>query len=912
MNFENLKHTRKKRKTLLCIHCKRRKIGCDRGKPCDKCIKYERECKYFEEQDERYKEEEVELEVEVVRYNNGNINNSSASSTASTSTVMTTSLSVYGDLGTPPSITGQQNSNGINQKKRQHQFAMISNGVEQSKPLAASRIKKWKEPIVVPIQTGQPKSKSKSKSRVLSPTQNKVYLLSEDINSIISKFTSGKSVIGINPIGSPDDMISFSRYQSFSIDDSNFEMNQGPFTWQAFIKLDPAIAYLSSFLSAKSKDATNYSDFNVNWDKFTSAPFQILQRLKLSSKQFSDRQINKAAIPLGLNFVPETNEGVELLERISTKLPERSITWIHVNRFFRFLYPFVPFLDEFSFTSSLEKIIGSKDDPADKIEVTILSDLDYAILGTLLIILRMSYLSLLSNDDEFNNKVLTSSEMGDTGKFSQNELINLSNILKVEIGIETIFLAQDCLSKFEYYRKTNLTILQLVVMLRIYSSVAPEDPEGPSRNQFQVCTGLLIQVAFSIGLNRDPDSLGLTDIKMNNIRRKLWHYIVYLDLFQSSCFGSPITINPQFCDTKYPYFEEGNNNIGLAVFDELLSQTYAKLQGLLDEIRNCMITVLQFGKIPISDVVNCVNKLEIFVHKNIGQNLKDFVNGLNGTNETNLMQDKLFTTYYINAKNFLVPVYMHILLHYESTGNVDLVYFYMKKITSIVIEDLLPNCFNILDHLHPVFLYSANLFTNPAIEVSWHNTNGFIFAMIIRIEFTIRCLRTEQEKTPDYIAVLQDLLYFFTKCAKASTIGIYKLGKRYLHAWRIAKSHVFILKSIQDDKFFSGIQSNPTGLKKLELRSDQALGLRNILEKTIKSLNKSKLMKEWYELFEPNGMIQDSVIDSLFSLVTSTNDPSVFQNDHIASSIENYFAFDNPYFNMEVPWDIITKNLELN
>ena len=46
-----LKHTRKKRKTLLCIHCKRRKIGCDRGRPCDKCIKYGRECKYFEDED---------------------------------------------------------------------------------------------------------------------------------------------------------------------------------------------------------------------------------------------------------------------------------------------------------------------------------------------------------------------------------------------------------------------------------------------------------------------------------------------------------------------------------------------------------------------------------------------------------------------------------------------------------------------------------------------------------------------------------------------------------------------------------------------------------------------------------------------------------------------------------------------
>lgn len=81
------------------------------------------------------------------------------------------------------------------------------------------------------------------------------------------------------------------------------------------------MAYLSSFLSAKSKSVTNCSDFNENGEQFTGAPFQVLQRLKLSSKQFSDRQINKAAIPLGLNFVPEVNEVSDLLERIRKNYP---------------------------------------------------------------------------------------------------------------------------------------------------------------------------------------------------------------------------------------------------------------------------------------------------------------------------------------------------------------------------------------------------------------------------------------------------------------------------------------------------------------------------------------------------------------------------------------------------------------
>ncbi|RCK59655.1 Multidrug resistance regulator 1 [Candida viswanathii] len=885
---------RKKRKTLLCVHCKRRKIRCDRGRPCDKCLKYGRECKYFD------------LDEDI---SDGYVNDSSRGIGAS-------ALSVYDDSGS--SMTGNANgnreSNGVSFQGRIRMLpfgSRSSSGTEENKLPAASTpgIMKWRIPIVVPIKS-KPTDHTEPKPQPPSP-QNTVYLLSHDINSITSKFTDGKSVIGINPIGSPQDKISFFNYQSLAKDSFNYEMNQGPFTWHAFIKLDPAMAYLSSFLSAKSKDVTNCSDFNENGERFTSAPFQVLQRLKLSSKQFSDRQINKSAIPLGLNFVPEDNEVAELLERIRKNLPNRAITWVHVNRFFRFLYPFVPLLDEYSFTSSLEKIIGSKNDPAKEIHVKILSNTDYAVLGILLVVLRISYLSLISNDDEFNNKVLTCNGTADTSRLSHNELVNLSRILKVEIGIESTFLAQDCFNKFEYCQKTNVVILQLAVMLRIYYGVAPEDPEGPSRNQFLVCTGLLVQIAYSLGLNRDPDNLGLKDVKENNIRRKLWHYIVYLDLSQAMCFGSPITINPQFADTKYPFYEEGNSNIGLFYFHQLLAQTYSKLQGLLEELRNCLTTVLQFGEVPMSDVVDRVNKLEIFVHKNIGQDLREFVKGLNDSQERGTMHDKLFTTFYIDTKIFLMAVYMHILLYYEKKNNLDLMYFYLKKITSIMIEDLLPNCFDILDHLHLVMLYSSNVFTNPAIEVAWHNTNGFIFAMLIRVEFTIRSLRSEKSGSPEYISLLETLLYFLSKCAKASTIGIYKLGKRYLHAWRIAKSHVFILKNLHDDEFFRGIQSNPTGIKKIDLKREQLVDLRNMLEKTIMSLNKSTLMKEWLELFEPSGQIvQDSLIDSLFSLVTSTNDPLVFENDNIASSIENYFAFDNPYFNMEVPWDVITRNAD--
>ncbi|EMG48507.1 hypothetical protein G210_0908 [Candida maltosa Xu316] len=706
---------KRRRKVLSCVECKRRKIGCDRNNPCNKCQQFGRECRYFEQP-----------------------------------------LDVADTPDTTKPSNGKINVNRLSVRGR------ILDYVEERKTKSTESSPKT---VTSPINETSPDLS------VTTLKNSNAYLVSEDINSIVSRFVNGASVIGINPISSPDDKINFFNFESLSVDPSKYEINHGPFTWHAFIKMDPAMAYLSSFLAAKSKELSDYSAFSENAQSFTHAPFQVLQRLKLSSKQFSDRQINKSAIPLGLNFVPDDEVG-DLRDKIEKILPDKTIVWIHVSRLFKFLYPFVPFIDEESFVDSLESIIGPSDGPYEKITVKISHALDYSTLGILLLILRLSYLSLISNDDEFNSMVLNNAPVCEDCKFTQEELVNLNKILRIEIGIESTFLASDCFWKFGIYQKSCLPIMQLALMLRVYFFVCPEDPDGPDRNKFQICTGLLVQIAYSIGLNREPTKLGLTDVKTNNIRRKIWHELVYLDLNQGAFYGTPTSIRPQFCDTKFPFYEEGNSNMKATFFDRLLLDCNTVVQGLNKVLRTTLDSVMQLEDISMTEVVLNINKLEVYISKHIAIDLKVFVDGFNETDDTYTFKDKLLIGYYIQNKLSLVAVYYHIFLFYEKRDEMDFAYFYLKKAACILIEDMLPSCFEILNHFHYWFLYSGSLFTNPLIAASWHNANGFMFAILIRVQFTLRNLRRTLDSDSEELKLWERLFTTFIATSEEFCIEI--------------------------------------------------------------------------------------------------------------------------------------------
>lgn len=102
---------------------------------------------------------------------------------------------------------------------------------------------------------------------------------------------------------------------------------------------------------------------------------------------------------LGLTFYDGgIDEELKLIEKIELVLPNKRITWKLIERFFTHLYPFFAIIDELYFKSLINRLLGPESSDDEKIsKLKVEKRLDFVYLGLLLIVLRLSYLSLFSN-----------------------------------------------------------------------------------------------------------------------------------------------------------------------------------------------------------------------------------------------------------------------------------------------------------------------------------------------------------------------------------------------------------------------------------------------------------------------------------------------------------------------------------
>lgn len=306
----------------------------------------------------------------------------------------------------------------------------------------------------------------------------------------------------------------------------------------------------------------------------------------------------------------------EVTEMLRGSLPPRGITVIFINRFFEVLYQLVPIIDELSFKTQLNTIFPelklsegykSKDKssrcPFDHSKLSIINihkASDYCTVGILIIMMRLIWLQLPPN-----------TAIVSTGPETKVKLSNDEKLLvDFEIQTDLIELVKTHLIEFDEISSisnTNVTLntIQFAIFYRmiLLSNTASASKTATNislNNDNETHQGLLssiVQMAFSCGLHRDPDnfpqlatvfptqmndSLSPTpepaslkskgkkskdDSKNAQAKgkeavierykhtwRKLWYYIISLDIQQSFSLGTPRLLRnlKDFSDTKLP------------------------------------------------------------------------------------------------------------------------------------------------------------------------------------------------------------------------------------------------------------------------------------------------------------------------------------------------------------------------
>ncbi|CDO96400.1 unnamed protein product [Kluyveromyces dobzhanskii CBS 2104] len=282
------------------------------------------------------------------------------------------------------------------------------------------------------------------------------------------------------------------------------------------------------------------------------------------------------------SIIPEMSSE-QATDAISKALPPKKIVFCFLDKFFNHIYPIIPIIDEQTFKLQVNQILQTTDDVT---TVKLTKPSDACVLGILLIILRITWLSLTPNSCKISlGSECESLKLEPTYSATITQAKEETMLLKYETPIETVEMVRKFLIKFDEISSfansnVNITTVQFAIFYKLYLMCSPDKTPDAQSNTFtstgqdnethQVLMSSIVQMAFSCGLHRDPDNFPqlstavngskLTKEAMSNTERlkhtwrKTWFFIVSLDVQQSLSLGTPRLLRNlnDFSDTKLP------------------------------------------------------------------------------------------------------------------------------------------------------------------------------------------------------------------------------------------------------------------------------------------------------------------------------------------------------------------------
>lgn len=631
--------------------------------------------------------------------------------------------------------------------------------------------------------------------------------------------STNPTFLGINlyDTRNPDEELDlYGGYNSIFEGFQDHEMNYGPFAWLTFIRKDRFCNMLWNFIKSNGKKTGEPQLVpDNNEEEKTLEHEKEFQHISIKREEITPFnlneikvQVNKEAISLGLTvYEGEIDPKLNLLERIRISLPTKRSIWILINRFFRRVYPYIPLLDETYFRCQISRILGPETYTDEKYDqINIYSKNDFATLGTLLILLRIAYLSSFSNKGTFNDKVLASPPGSD--------LSEMKYILLNPINIDVINVARLCLGEFDLHKKNALVVLQCVLFLRIYGSLSPEDGDGTDGNDGHVLNSVCIQVSYCMGLNREPTNFkdDPEKEKANNLKRKIWYYLKFIDMHLAYEFGFPLAMHDGYSDIQRPFFGSRNSNSFDINMERTLCDFMASVDETIDQFRSILSRCLSMKtKLKMHEVTELASQLEIKMKFNFGT-LSDYTKAKDIIEYPFLRVIKC--KFYLSIRIFTLTLYYHFYLNYEMKGMSDLCFFYVRKMFSIHIGEVLPEILPLILHNDKNFddvSSVPDLMLNPTIEFAIHKGNQFKISLYLRLADTILMMKNEKDLHKENMAhnsiynlkftrlctlakLVEKILRFSTKC-------LARLSLRYYYAWRVSKAHFYLCNIIQSDDY---------------------------------------------------------------------------------------------------------------
>lgn len=476
-----------------------------------------------------------------------------------------------------------------------------------------------------------------------------------------------------------------------------------------------------------------------------------------------------------------------LKEEILHALPPKRVIWMLFDRFFKYVYPFWPYLDENLFSEEVEKIIGKRSMDESKVaHLYIEKRLDFATMGSLLLVLQLGSLSLTCNCEKASDfPMLTSQEI-----YLRSRPLSL-NLAEV---------AQICIDQFHLLSRCALSLFQCLLLMKVYQCTTGSDGFNDGRQQ--IFLSLIIQVGISIGLNRDPEKLNIAgdSDRTTGVMRKIWYSLESYSTIQSTTLGCPNQIDPNLYDTKLPVFMKDKANVNnLAIEEETV--TGLIMEHKLAQILNSLLGLVLNMKNPprVGQVLTKLEEVSNYIRER-WSSLANLLTPTDGDHARNLRKVRSVFCY-IESASTIHPIYYHLLLLYGKKKNAQACFRIAKKLLSYSME-LVTHFVDLMRHGYRYFGPGFDFYLNPFLEVSIQR------CLQIQITLYVRscCLKEklEEEGTPPDSSLMRKIEEFKEGLMKRNFAnflnGLKPVANRSFFAWLLMRAPSFIFKLLQNGK----------------------------------------------------------------------------------------------------------------
>lgn len=827
---------KRNRQVLVCNNCHKKKRKCDRNIPCKNCIKSKLgdTCQYENNpphKQQRLKENNViskELhprengskllhrqEIEEV-HKNRSIRHESENNEQEDDNQKISGLK---------NKEHRQNEQEYGQRDGQIEENRTCEGglresLEQKMEYLCGRIKVLEECI---------------KSRNTKDEVDK----KENLSNMVASEQLNLTFIGINPFGSEDQRICMSSvFHGESNGKSRMQVSSlGILRFLVLLRQDPCGNLVWKYLMSPAlKKHPPKPEINIV-DYQRASAFYKDSFINKIEKVHSDSDINdvkgsisKFGMSLGLTFHHDTlqNRG-NLLDRVNELLPNRKTIQLLVNVFFDVLYNHFPILDEKNFRSEVFRILG--DDINDSCigkpkNIDLANMHDLAILSSLLVLLRLSYLSLFSYHTKINTDFLMSENLS---KGAQDK----KYLLNHPIPLDIIDVAELCLKELNLISEPSLEVFQALALLQIYHTYAPEE-DSFRRFDSVVSIGVLHNMAVSLFLNRDPENLKHYveqngDEKLYLLRRNLWLYLVGADIENSIIYGTPIHTISHTYDTKPPYLPSESSNI--SIIERKLIYATEKLNPVFNLLHTIVEVAWRIDSCSVPYLLSMLSDFEKLITDTLGK-FNDYLVVIEQDNYDFLKIQKFKLLLY--SKLMLLYIYYGLYLYYEKQSNIRLSFFYLKKLVSVMFYELAGFSEKFI-HLYDTFFGSSSSLVLGPVFQAMSRMMIALSHFLIRANCTKRSTVTfAGEDTAEkvvfnlYRQSLQSIIDILVKFEHDSVNITSALSNRYYFAWRSASLST-PNRSIVTDDFLYSFDEESVNSTSLKFSQDEVRELANFL-----------------------------------------------------------------------------------